>query len=159
MKSPHFPIDPRTAKGETQNRTVSTYSSNVEAFSTEPELEKKRRSPQKTRRSASENRLHQRTVRDTWAICTRIAGKLYKARSRLYRSQILQVNTRWKALAEIYTMHPFTPFSYLNVFEFCVLLNLFSNFAKSLRTFSESLLNLLNLLNFTNLAIFFFGKI
>ena len=24
---------------------------------------------------------------------------------RLYRSHILQVNTRWKALAEIYTMH------------------------------------------------------
>ena len=28
-------------------------------------------------------------------ICTRRAGKLYKPRSRLYRSQILQVNTRW----------------------------------------------------------------
>ena len=37
------------------------------------------------------------------------SGKLYKARSRLYRSQILQVNTRWKALAEIYTMHSFAP--------------------------------------------------
>ena len=45
----------------------------------------------------------------TWGICTRRAGKLYKARSRLYRSQILQVNTRWKALAEIYTMHSFAP--------------------------------------------------
>ena len=44
-----------------------------------------------------------------WGICTRRAGKLYKARSRLYRSQILQVNTRWKALAEIYTMHSFAP--------------------------------------------------
>ena len=33
-------------------------------------------------------------------------------RSRLYRSQILQVNTHVKALAEIYTMHPFTPFSW-----------------------------------------------
>ena len=32
------------------------------------------------------------------------------ARSRPYRSQILQVNTSWKALAEIYTMHSFTPF-------------------------------------------------
>ena len=30
------------------------------------------------------------------------AGKLYKARSRPYRSQILQVNMRLKALAEIY---------------------------------------------------------
>ena len=34
----------------------------------------------------------------TWGICTRRAGKLYRVRSRLYRSQILQVNTstRWK---------------------------------------------------------------
>ena len=31
--------------------------------------------------------------------------ELIRARSRLYRSQILQVNIRWKALAEIYTMH------------------------------------------------------
>ena len=35
--------------------------------------------------------------------------KIKSARSRLYRSQILQVNTRWKALAEIYTMHSFAP--------------------------------------------------
>ena len=40
----------------------------------------------------------------TLPICTRRAGKLYKAPSRLYRSQMLQVNIRWKALAEIYTM-------------------------------------------------------
>ena len=38
------------------------------------------------------------------------------AGSRLYRSQILQVNMRWKALAEIYTMHSFAPFSNLNFF-------------------------------------------
>ena len=43
------------------------------------------------------------------AISTRRAGKLYKARSRLYRNQILQVNTRWKALAEIYTMRSLAP--------------------------------------------------
>ena len=36
--------------------------------------------------------------------------ELIRARSRLYRSQILQVNSRWKALAEIYTMHSFAPF-------------------------------------------------
>ena len=42
--------------------------------------------------------------------------KLDQARSRLYRNQILQVNTRWKALAEIYTMHSFAPFSNLNFF-------------------------------------------
>ena len=33
--------------------------------------------------------------------------ELVRARSRLYRSQMLQVNIRWKALAEIYTMHSF----------------------------------------------------
>ena len=54
-------------------------------------------------------------IRHTWAICnnnnsTRRAGKLYKARSRLYRSQILQVDTHVKALAGIYTMHSFAPF-------------------------------------------------
>ena len=36
---------------------------------------------------------------------TRRGGRLWRARSRLYRSQILQVNMRLKALAEIYTMH------------------------------------------------------
>ena len=36
--------------------------------------------------------------------------KLRGARSRLYRRRFLQVNTRWKALAEIYTMHSFAPF-------------------------------------------------
>ena len=38
------------------------------------------------------------------------------ARSRLYRRRFLQVNTRWKALAEIYTKHSFAPFSNLNFF-------------------------------------------
>ena len=52
----------------------------------------------------------------TWGICTRRAGKLYKPRSPLYRSQILQQYMRWKALAEIYTMHSFAPFSMLNFF-------------------------------------------
>ena len=37
-------------------------------------------------------------------------GQLDRARSRLYRGQILQQNMRWKALAEIYTMHSFAPF-------------------------------------------------
>ena len=35
------------------------------------------------------------------------SGKLHRARSRLYRGQILQENMRLKALAEIYTMHSF----------------------------------------------------
>ena len=42
--------------------------------------------------------------------------ELFRARSRLHRSQILQVNTRWKALAEIYTMHSFAPFSNIKIF-------------------------------------------
>ena len=42
--------------------------------------------------------------------------ELRGARSRLYRRRFLQVNTRWKALAEIYTMHSFAPFSNLIFF-------------------------------------------
>ena len=38
-----------------------------------------------------------------------LSSKLLGARFPLYRSQILQENTRWKALAEIYTMHSFAP--------------------------------------------------
>ena len=41
--------------------------------------------------------------------------KLRGARSRLYRRRSLQVNTRWKALAEIYTMHSFAPFFNLKI--------------------------------------------
>ena len=41
--------------------------------------------------------------------------KLVGARFRLYRSQMLQVNTLWKALAEIYTMHSFAPFFTLEI--------------------------------------------
>ena len=52
----------------------------------------------------------------TWGICTRRAGKLDRARPRLYRTQFLQINICWKALAEIYTMHSFAPFSNLNFF-------------------------------------------
>ena len=48
-------------------------------------------------------------------------AKLQRARSRLYRSQILQVNTRWKALAQIYTMHSFAPFSTLMFCQTCAI--------------------------------------
>ena len=34
-------------------------------------------------------------------------GKLYRARSRLHRNEILQVNMRLKARVEIYKMHSF----------------------------------------------------
>ena len=41
--------------------------------------------------------------------------KLRETRSRLYRRRFLQVNTRWKALAGIYTMHSFAPFFNLKI--------------------------------------------
>ena len=50
----------------------------------------------------------------TWGICTRRAGKRYRAHSRLYRSQILRVDTHLKALAEIYTIHYFAQLCNLN---------------------------------------------
>ena len=46
----------------------------------------------------------------------RMLTKLDRARSRLYRSQILQENMRLKALAEIYTMHSFAQLCNLNFF-------------------------------------------
>ena len=57
-----------------------------------------------------------RSFGETWGICTRRAGKLYRARSRLYRRRFLQGNMRWKALAEIYAMHSFASFSMLKIF-------------------------------------------
>ena len=59
-------------------------------------------------------------------------GKLDKARSRLSRSQILQINTLVKALAEIYSMHSFAPLSNLNL-----LSNVF-DFFQNVRKFCQS---------------------
>merc|ERR1711904_336910 len=69
----------------------------------------------------------------------------FTARSRLYRSQILQVNTRWKALAEIYTIHSFAPFPNLNFF------------VKNRQTFfAIELMNLINsIAKESNFAFFF----
>ena len=54
--------------------------------------------------------------------------KLRGARSRLYRRRFLQVNTRWKALAEIYTMHSFAPFwNHLNSYSFSKMNNSFAS--------------------------------
>ena len=47
--------------------------------------------------------------------CIARSGKLDRARSRLYRGQILQENMRLKALAEIYTMHSFAQLCNLNI--------------------------------------------
>ena len=44
-------------------------------------------------------------------------SKLYRARSLLYRRQILQVNIRWKALDEIYKMYMLLHRSDLNISE------------------------------------------
>ena len=43
-------------------------------------------------------------------------SKLYRARSLLYRRQILQVNIRWKALDEIYKIYMLLHRSDLNIF-------------------------------------------
>ena len=52
-------------------------------------------------------------------------SKLFLARSRLYRRQILQENIRWKSLDEIYKIYMLLPRSDLNISEnfrqtFCV---------------------------------------
>ena len=44
-------------------------------------------------------------------------SKLYRARSLLYRRQILQENIRWKALDEIYKIYMFLHRSDLNISE------------------------------------------
>ena len=48
-------------------------------------------------------------------------SKLYRARSLLYRRQILQVNIRWKALDEIYKIYMLLHRSDLNVSEIFVI--------------------------------------
>ena len=45
-------------------------------------------------------------------------SKLERARSLLYRRQILQVNIRWKALDEIYKIYMLLHRSDLNISEF-----------------------------------------
>ena len=54
-------------------------------------------------------------AREANEACVGFSPKLRGARSRLYRRRFLQVNTRWKALAEIYTMHSFAPFFNLKI--------------------------------------------
>ena len=69
------------------------------------------RSSRRMRRSATSGRraVPSRAERGCSASCSSVAGcgKLQRARSRLYRTQILQVHMRLKALAEIYKMHSF----------------------------------------------------
>ena len=67
------------------------------------------------------------------------SGKLDRARSRLYRSQILQVNMRWKALAEIYTMHSFAQLCNLNFLS--KICQIFAKFCKISEIFRKILAN------------------
>ena len=66
-----------------------------------PEITRTKTSGTRTRPSGNNNNNNNAPDRVSngkqATICTRRAGKLYKARSRLYRSQILQVNTRWNS--------------------------------------------------------------
>ena len=62
-------------------------------------------------------------------------SKLYKARSLLYRRQILQVNIRWKALDEIYKIYMLLHRSDLNISEYFV--KLFRIFWQNLQKFVD----------------------
>ena len=62
------------------------------------------------------------------ALAAARSGKLYRARSRLYRGQSLQVNMRLKALAEIYTMHSFAQLCTLKILP-KILPKIFANLA------------------------------
>ena len=66
-----------------------------------------------------------------------LSSKLLGARFPLYRSQILQENTRWKALAEIYTMHSFAPLSILKISSIFQFSEMFANFARMLLNFRQ----------------------
>ena len=60
-------------------------------------------------------------------------SKLYRARSLLYRRQILQVNIRWKALDEIYKIYMLLHRSDLNISE--NFRQTFSHFWQNLQNF------------------------
>ena len=65
-------------------------------------------------------------------------SKLYRARSLLYRRQILQVNIRWKALDEIYKIYMLLHRSDLNISE---------NFRQMFSHFSATFANIRYFLN------------
>ena len=65
--------------------------------------------------------------------------KLYKARSLLYRRQILQENIRWKALDEIYKIYMLLRRSDLNISEKIVkLFAFFGNILQNLPIFEKN---------------------
>ena len=82
--------------------------------------------------------------------------KLYKARSLLYRRQILQENIRWKALDEIYKIYMLLHRSDLNISDkfrqtfphFSANFAKFTHFRKKSFNFAQSLMNIFR--NFAN---------
>ena len=70
--------------------------------------------------------------------------KLYGARSRLYRRQILQVNIRWKALDEIYKIYMLLHRSDLNISE---------NFRQTFSHFSAKILQKIVIFEFFSLIL------
>ena len=73
--------------------------------------------------------------------------KLYRARSRLYRSRFLQVSMRLEALAEIYTIHSFALLSNRNCLLTIAFLLQLPNCIKS-ANFFRNFAEFQNLLNF-----------
>ena len=100
----------------------STISEFACAVSSAPRVRRARSSMSRNRRNFRSNlarwtRQNSRWVQGarprfvlTQPIIEHAAAELWRARSRLYRSQILQRSMRWEALAEIYTMHSFALF-------------------------------------------------
>ena len=74
--------------------------------------------------------------------------KLYKARSLLYRRQILQENIRWKALDEIYKIYMLLHRSDLSISE-KIFVKLFRHFFAFLMIFRQ---------NFANFILLIFEK-
>ena len=68
-------------------------------------------------------------------------SKLYRARSLLYRRQILQVTTRWKALDEIYKIYMLLHRSDLNISKIKIRQNV-SHFLANFATFRFELFSL-----------------
>ena len=63
-------------------------------------------------------------------------SKLYRARSLLYRRQILQINIRWKALDEIYKIYMLLHRSDLNISE--IFRQFFSHFLAKICKISQN---------------------
>ena len=85
-------------------------------------------------------------VHPGWTISNRQAGKLWRARSRLYQRQFLQVNSHFSGFFEIYQIHiPSHPCKF-KIYSF---LNFFSFFARNSAIFRD----------FAEFSLFFFENL